>query len=323
MPERLPVPTDLLPATNASVASATGELLRGKCLVLLGDSTMTETAHDLAVLLFGLTGAAFDSYLRRATRMPSHATVRLENNVSLLHVGGNARGAEASVGNGHPASNDDGDGDGDGNGAFVTFAPTHRRMWFTAPRWNVTVVHRFIGHASLLGNGMGIRSLNAPELRAELEALVAEQCGARPRVLWLQSGYHDVENVKLLPLFRFFFARAAEWAETLAPRRLWLSRQAAEHENVTRLEDWVRTSGLPRRTGWTYVDHREAWACSVDDTERVSMHTGTIMQGFHNPDYCCYHLSSLRTWLAVRESADAKFATFLRRDALPAREDPA
>ena len=71
MPERLPVPTDLLPATNASVASATGELLRGKCLVLLGDSTMTETAHDLAVLLFGLTGAAFDSYLRRATRMPS------------------------------------------------------------------------------------------------------------------------------------------------------------------------------------------------------------------------------------------------------------
>ena len=46
--------------------------------------------------------------------------------------------------------------------------------------------------------------------------------------------YHDVENVKLLPLFRFFFARAAEWAETLAPRRLWLSRQAAEHENVTK-----------------------------------------------------------------------------------------
>ena len=41
---------------------------------------------------------------------------------------------------------------------------------------------------------------------------------------------------------------------------------------MTVLEDWVRTSGLPRRVGWTYVDHREAWACSVDDTERVSMH---------------------------------------------------
>jgi len=47
------------------------------------------------------------------------------------------------------------------------------------------------------------------------------------------------------------------------------------------------------------------------------------MQGFHNPDYCCYHLSRLRTWLAVRETPDAKFATFLRRGALPVREDPA
>lgn len=320
MPERLSVSSELLTAANASVASATGELLRGKCMVLLGDSTMTETAHDLAVLLFGLTGSSFDNYLRRATRMPSHATTRLENNVSLLHVGGNVHGAEASVGNGqgHLASRDEG-----GDGAFVTFAPTHRRMWFTAPRWNVTVVHRFIGHASLMGNGMGIRSLNAPELRQELEALVAERCGARPRVLWLQSGYHDVENVKLLPLFRFFFARAVDWAETLAPRRLWLSRQAAEHENVTAVEDWVRTSGIPPRASWTYVDHRRAWTCAVLDTERVSMHTGTIMQGFHSPDYCCYHLSCLRTWLAVRESADAKFATFLGvRGALPARDDP-
>ena len=123
-------------------------------------------------------------------------------------------------------------------------------------------------------------------------------------MLWLQSGYHDVENVKLLPLFRFFFARAVEWAETLAPRRLWLSRQAAEHENVTKLEDWVRTSGLPRRAGWTYVDHREAWACSParegEGEARVPAHTGLYQAVYYNESYDAFYLSMLRTWLAVK-----------------------
>ena len=52
--------------------------LRRRCFILLGDSTMAETAHDLALL----SGADFTTWLQRATRMHVDESKLSSNGVS-------------------------------------------------------------------------------------------------------------------------------------------------------------------------------------------------------------------------------------------------
>lgn len=55
---------------NLIDAAAARECLAGKYVVMLGDSTMTETMHDLVLLLSGLATdhEAMQAYMANATR---------------------------------------------------------------------------------------------------------------------------------------------------------------------------------------------------------------------------------------------------------------
>eukprot|EP00966_Prymnesium_polylepis_P293393 6776563-Prymnesium_polylepis.1 len=147
---------------------------------------------------------------------------------------------------------------------------------------DAVVYMRFNGHPAadrVTGNFVGIGSLNHQQLQRAVVTSVRHWCGGRPRVLWLQSGYHDVAgaNYLLFPnpsltasqvpfnltteQFRIRVANhqvvwrsnanlALRWAEKLAPRRAWLSRHSGRGApiDVTSLERHVQTTLLPRRT---------------------------------------------------------------------------
>lgn len=264
--------------------------LHGTCLILLGDSTVAETAHDLAILM----GAPFERYLYAATRM------------NLSEPSGIIRAPEANE---------------SGPPLVARFYPGHRNFTIeSSPPWDVVVYHRFIGHSSLSGNYEGIRALAHPRLRTDIEQDAASACGNRSRELWLNSGAHDPEArpeethaTQLSASFANAARSAIGWAETLAPRRLWLSRHssAAHHARCSRrdyecrgsifhleaIEAWWRQELHPR-PGWAYVDHREAWECEQSKDADVPLHTGAIAL-WHNASYCCYHLSMLRTLCAL------------------------
>ena len=94
---------------------------------------------------------------------------------------------------------------------------------------------------------------------------------------------HD--NFRPVSVTKSFEVVAAEivvWLETLAPTRLWLSRQFVNQHNYSVstttkhnvLERYWRQQ-LKHRRGWTYVDHREAWRCEPKDTF-IPTHPGSI-----------------------------------------------
>ena len=292
------VPAALLPPTcghtdrGTTATSETQHILRGLCLLVLGDSTTSETVHDLALMLLDVKGNAHWDYMHRATRMPRSADVKvnLANEHSWLPT------RQIFVLSAH--------------GGNVTFAPSHRRMWFKAAASDTVVAHRFIGHADLDDNYMGVATVNQETVRREITGMAEDLCEHRPRVLWFQSGYHELVqartlrctaqrpcNLVLTEELRMRYEQALEWLESLTPHRVWLSRHSTSVDNVSSLEEWAR-SLLPRRL-WLYSDHREAWACFANE-RNVSLHTGAIQLGFINRHYCCAFLSSLRTWLAIQ-----------------------
>ena len=299
-----------LTASRGDASARAARMLHGRCLILLGDSTMEETVDDLSILLWNLHGAALEQFASRASRMPSAADyTSADNTTSLLNM--------SSFGARHTGT--------------ISFQTNQRKMWFTHAPSDVVVLHRFIGHPELFGNARGIGTLNVLKVRSELLAMADAACGARPRVLWLQSGYHDVANPLLRGTLRDPHApgglatsyariasKALDWSERLAPTRLWLSRhdfsvksayekaEGTEHYNAVRFfEDWIQGHALPPRRNWKYVDHREAWSCAVRDERALPLHVGPIQRGWYNSSWCCLHLSSLRTWAAVVATAES------------------
>lgn len=261
--------------------------LHGKCLILLGDSTTAETAHDLAIIM----GAPFERYVYSATRMNYSSPNRtIQTNES-------------------------------GTPLIARFFPSHRNFTVqSASPWDAVVFHRFIGHYSLYGNYQGIRALGHAEIRREIEHDAASACGNRSREVWLNSGAHDPEArpeethaAHLGTSFSVAARSALIWAETLAPMRLWLSRHSSAPHNqhcarrdyecrgsifhLEAIEAWWRQEVQPR-PGWKYIDHHDAWACEQAAESDVPLHTGAIAL-YHDTSYCCYHLSILRTLCAL------------------------
>ena len=243
------VPQHLNPALLAPAASLANAHLRGKCFILLGDSTIGETATDLGLVL-GTSLVSLERELRRLWGWDEHTSP------SRAHL--------------------------DGNGFW--FHPSTRNMTIVSHKYDAVVYSRFAAHPAptLVGNFMGIRSLLNSALQREINESTAHWCGARPRVLWLQAGYHDVAGNGALAgvsesaaAARHVWAADAKavlrWLEALAPERTWLSRHVGSQVWVdpSKLERLVRNELLPARTRaqpldprpWSYSDHREAWAC--------------------------------------------------------------
>lgn len=297
MPAGASVPASLMPHAHSGedAFAVAGQLLRGQCVLLLGDSTMTETAHDLAILLHGLSGAALDEYMHRATRMGGNntygrAVLQKDANQSLR-----GQKNQLNISTGRAGARN----------LSVVFEPNHRKLVFHAEASDTVVVHRFIGHSSVALDFMGIRSLANPEVREEITAMANEHCGVRRRVLWLESGYHDVfgkdasdpkpawakplickpSNRPLCELhgperastsanltkdpaayvpaeLRSHFKHALHWAETLAPHRLWLSRHASWTSSDHTYEAVVLVHAVRRLDRWVQtalLPPRKAW----------------------------------------------------------------
>ncbi len=119
------VPASLLCGLRLFDTAAARACLRGKRLVLLGDSTMAETAHDLAILLSGIAtdSGRLHEHVNAATRVPAEAGMQRMQMPALGGRGG-----------------DDLEGPVD-----ITFRSTHRDMEIGLASLNISIVTRYIG----------------------------------------------------------------------------------------------------------------------------------------------------------------------------------
>ena len=222
------VPQHLYPALIAPATAVANAHLRGKCFLLLGDSTMAETATDLGLVL-GTSLINLERELRRLwgwneTTSPSRAKL---------------------------------------NGNTFRFHPSTRNMTIVSPEHDAIVYHRFVAHPAptLVGNFKGINSLHDVPLRHEIEASATRLCGTRDRVLWLQAGYHDVAGNGALAQagetaattrnkWATDASAALTWLEGLAPERSWLSRHVGKNvwTDPSKLEHLVHHKLLPNRS---------------------------------------------------------------------------
>ena len=275
-------------------------MLRGQCVILLGDSTTTETAEDLAVLLGRYSEAEYRHFIHNVTRrgiqneQGGFSTMTTTNERSELHLSFHANHAN-----------------------FTTHSPSD----------DFVAVHRAY-HAFFCGQtaGIGMEALSDPEEQQTIRRIVDAACGARPRTVWLQSGYHDLYSnrgttvgetylhgpngtVQLNPNWVWAAQNAFTFAESLAPRRLWLARHPANDRamagrDVSCLEQRVQQLLAARGRTWAYAGYREPWSCDISANfpEGVNTHTGAIHAGFVKPSYCCYFRSMLRTHWAIEQA---------------------
>jgi hypothetical protein len=144
--------------------------LTSKYIAILGDSTLSEVTHDLAILLSGMakTPQELDKYLYRATRLsPTDSAptfLDLPLNVS------------------------------------AKFYTNHRNFTIACEPLNIYVRHRFTGHWALNLNMLGISTFNSTEFADELGCILgrnnrsfgSDTCRRNPDVIVLNSGLHDI-----------------------------------------------------------------------------------------------------------------------------------
>jgi hypothetical protein len=134
---------------------AARKCLRNKRVLLLGDSTMTETMHDLIIILSGANVSEAEQYMHMATR--SSSLVMLED------------------------------------GTTTRMFPNHRNMTSYVPSSNTTLIHRFTGHHDFTQNYGGIDSFSHSDFQSTLSCLLGELVGCpNPDLVLVNSGLHDV-----------------------------------------------------------------------------------------------------------------------------------
>lgn len=177
------------------------QLLAHKRVLMLGDSTMEELAHDLVMLLADLNGKASEAYLTRAT------SINEKTRPALRAI---------------PVGRD---------GGIATIHYTHRNMSADFPAHNISLVHRFTGHPLLDHIHFGIATFESREFANELSCLLGETSGCmRPDVVVVNSGLHDYNTT--LPQFEATVVRLAARLRRLGVRVVWLGNHDSAPANV-------------------------------------------------------------------------------------------
>ena len=152
----------------------TRHCLKGKYVVFLGDSSLTETVHDVIYLLTGLA-ANRDTWDYYFDNVVNHDNAMKETkNFKQTY--------------GHASAN-----------LTVDKEAGHRNMTFSLSRYNVRIRHRFNGGINLENNMDGVLGMLDPTVINEYKCLLGEHSSGcrRPNIVIMQSGYHDTfENAK-------------------------------------------------------------------------------------------------------------------------------
>jgi hypothetical protein len=155
------------PAFQFYGTERTRRCLTGRKLLLLGDSTMTETLDDIVFLLSGIANDSqlmnsFTANLTDATlgHFP-YARMDLPGNITTEYLTGGRRNATV-----------------------------------TCPSIDLHIKLRFIGHWNLPKNFMGIATLSHPFFKVPLDCLLgAPSSGCeQPTDIVINSGLHDIED---------------------------------------------------------------------------------------------------------------------------------
>ena len=163
----------------------TRECLRGKYAVILGDSSTTETVHDLIFLLSGLVtnSKMWGFYFQNVVN--HHNTMKTTKEIEDLYDD-----ADAII-----------DVDKD-NG--------HRNLTFSLSKYNIYIRYRFNAGTRLGDNGHGLLGMFDPTVTDEYKCLFGEPSTLcrKPDIIVIQDGFHETLDrfqkgiPKIMPMLR-------------------------------------------------------------------------------------------------------------------------
>jgi hypothetical protein len=140
--------------TNFWSSSSTKECLRGKTVLFLGDSTMTESVEDLLLLLTGDV-ANVSAFAESVTTVTGQKHMTWSSHLGEVHA---------------------------------NFLHTHRNLTITMPDDKIVLKHRFMGHVDLNDNMMGVTTFLDESVKSEIQGYLS---ALRPDVIVVNSGLHN------------------------------------------------------------------------------------------------------------------------------------
>ena len=143
---------------NLYDTTAANKCLKNKRITLLGDTTMTEVANDMAVLMSGIASEknSLEKFMYRSTHLDqAYSDLKLMNHVKESYYG------------------------------------NHRNMTVYSEETNTYIRSRFIGHYDLKKEGAGVLTLIEDSFQDELNCLLGFNGCPMPNVVVINSGYHD------------------------------------------------------------------------------------------------------------------------------------
>lgn len=292
-PRGATVPRNLVPLLSTPASSFLGN---DTCLVLLGDSTLTETAQDMQLFL-ELNQEPARCPLATTTATSTNPIFNFSNWVHKMSNTFPRTGKEVTYQ--YPHSN-------------ITFHTLNRLFYIEAA--GLSIYFRFIGHSNLRKNNMGLATLNDAKVRKAILHGINRLCGTKKKVLLLQSGYHDAAASSAhYPVSREVVDTALTWLQqdvlAAGEKAYFLARQVGAvaeggpRERMQSLFDHVRDFMTQQekseayRGVWHFVDCRAAFICHQPHRESFGLggHVGAIARGYINTSFPHYYLSVLQT----------------------------
>jgi hypothetical protein len=259
--------------------------LAGKNVILLGDSTMTEVTHDLAILLSGIGSD------RIATKQ-------------FIHSSNNVRSSYLNIALPMNVS--------------VDYFTNHRNMSIKMPDISLFIRHRFTGHHSLQDNFEGILSFNNLEFGDELRCILGLDDCPKPSFIVFNSGLHDIKALTNSSTYALHLDRLIEMFKlltnaTLIWRSNMLGKELVQLYPILPVLDSI-AQDLSRKHNITYVNTTLAYDIindnipnSIQDMSYDFVHIGAIAEyNRKNPENHLLTLSSLATQILLQAICELK-----------------
>lgn len=288
------IPRTLLPILRRNPST----YLQNKCFILLGDSTLTETSFDIQLLM----ESGFDMQHDFSEYFKTWA-------YNVTHQ--NIYGATLNF-----------------NKSTNTFYPNNRHYVVQSAEFNSSIYFRFNGHANIKKNFNGIvHTMLNTDVQFEILNGAEKACQGRERIVWLQTGYHDInpsmtsysqlskvfdfveEEIGLnQPNCCFFLNRQEPVIEMSSLRKHHIPDQ---HLSMKKIYHLAHKLTLERHERWSFINYTEAFTCFVNNSTQSTFgvwgHIGVIARGYTTPSYRQFYLSIFQTMTALLHTFSSRF----------------